>query len=93
MLEGNSGPLRSGLPMQSVHDGERFVHEAVRLSVVIAAPVAAMNGVIAKHQHLRDLLDKGWLRLIAMDDSGALSQRYAGNLGWQALTPERAAAA
>ena len=40
VLEGNGGDLRVGLPMQSVHDGARFVHEPLRLNVFIEAPVA-----------------------------------------------------
>ncbi len=90
VLEGNSGPLRSGLPLQSVHDGKTFVHDPVRLSVMIAAPVEAMNQVIAKHPHVRDLLDNGWLHLLAMDDEGKVSARYAGHQRW--LTVESPAA-
>ena len=41
VLEGNGGDLRVGLPWQSVHDGEHFVHEPMRLNVVIEAPVEA----------------------------------------------------
>ncbi|MFN4142800.1 YbcC family protein [Aestuariivirga sp.] len=85
VLEGNSGNLRSGLPLQSVHDGKRFVHDPVRLSVMIAAPREAMNGVIARHAHLRDLVDNGWLHLFAMDDDGSITHRYAGGLAWEAL--------
>ncbi|NBC88567.1 MAG: DUF2309 family protein, partial [Alphaproteobacteria bacterium] len=32
VLEGNGGDLRTGLPWQSVHDGERLIHEPLRLS-------------------------------------------------------------
>jgi uncharacterized protein YbcC (UPF0753/DUF2309 family) len=93
VLEGNSGVLRTGLPLQSVHDGERFVHDPLRLSVVIAAPEDAMNAVIARHNHVRDLLENGWLHLVAMDDNGRLSKRYAGNLTWAAVEwPAKAAA-
>ena len=44
VVEGNGGALRVGLPMQSIHDGERFMHEPVRLSVCIEAPREAMAG-------------------------------------------------
>ncbi len=83
VVEGNGGDLRTGLPWQSVHDGTRYVHEPIRLDVVIEAPLDAMTAVIAKHAGVRALLDNGWLRLWAMDDAGRVSHRYAGGLAWE----------
>ena len=40
VLEGNAGDLRVGLPLQSAHQGGRFVHEPLRLNAFIAAPSA-----------------------------------------------------
>ncbi len=82
VLEGNAGDLRTGLPWQSVHDGEKLVHEPLRLNVVIEAPIEAMNAVIAKHEGVRALLDNGWLHLWSMDDQGTMSHRYTGGLEW-----------
>src|SRR4051794_10511116 len=67
VLEGNGGDLRTGLPWQSVHDGERFVHQPLRLSVVVEAPSEAVNGIIERHAMVRDLVDDGWLHLFALD--------------------------
>jgi uncharacterized protein YbcC (UPF0753/DUF2309 family) len=47
---GNGGLLRAGLPWQSVHDGERYVHEPLRLSVCIEAPCAAMSDILRRHE-------------------------------------------
>jgi uncharacterized protein YbcC (UPF0753/DUF2309 family) len=85
LLNDGPGDLRTGLPWQSVHDGERFVHEPMRLNVVIEAPIAALNAIIAKHPSVRALLDNGWLHLWALDDSGAVSHRYMGNLEWESM--------
>jgi uncharacterized protein YbcC (UPF0753/DUF2309 family) len=83
VLEGNAGDLRVGLPWQSVHDGERFIHEPQRLSVFIAAPTGAMDAVIRKHEAVRHLLDHRWLRLFAMDPiSGAVTHRYEPECRW-----------
>lgn len=82
VLEGNAGDLKSGLPWQSVHDGTRFIHEPLRLTVFIAAPTEALNSVIAKHQAVRDLLDNRWLHLFAIADDGTISQRYGRDLRW-----------
>ena len=83
VLEGNGGDLRSGLPWQSLHDGERLIHEPMRLSVVIHAPLAAIGDVIAKHASVRQLVDNGWLHLFAMGDPGTPLQRYCGQLRWE----------
>lgn len=93
VLEGNGGDLRVGLPWQSVHDGLRLIHEPVRLSVVIEAPLEAMNAVIAKHAGVRDLLDHGWLHLFAMDEAGRIAHRYAGGLNWEPIEAPAAALA
>jgi uncharacterized protein YbcC (UPF0753/DUF2309 family) len=85
VLEGNGGDLRVGLPWQSVHDGEHFVHEPMRLSVVIEAPIAALNAIIAKHPSVRALLDNGWLHLFALGDTGAVTHRYVGGLTWEPI--------
>ncbi|MFW5679210.1 MAG: YbcC family protein [Pseudomonadota bacterium] len=87
VLEGNGGDLRVGLPWQSVHDGERLIHEPLRLNVVIEAPIEAMNAVIAKHEMVRQLVDNGWLHLFAMDGSGRIAQRYVGGLDWEPIAP------
>ena len=89
VLEGNGGDLRVGLPWQSVHDGERFVHEPMRLNVVIEAPIEALNAIIAKHASVRALLDNGWLHLYALNDAGAVSHRYVGDLEWESIDPAR----
>jgi uncharacterized protein len=85
VLEGNGGDLRTGLPWQSVDDGERLIHEPLRLSVVIEAPREAINGLIERHETVRELVDNGWLHLFALDDGGRIAARYAGNLDWEEI--------
>ncbi len=85
VLEGNAGDLRTGLPWQSVHDGERLQHEPLRLAVIIEAPIDAMNGVLDAQTSIRDLCDNGWLQLLAMDDTGSVSHRYIGGLRWELI--------
>jgi uncharacterized protein YbcC (UPF0753/DUF2309 family) len=91
VVEGNGGPMRAGLPWQSVHDGERFVHEPLRLSVCIEAPREAMSEVLRKHPGVRALFDNRWLHLFALDDAGRMAWRYAGDLQWTAMDAARGA--
>ena len=70
VFEGNGGDLRIGLSRQSLHDGERWVHEPLRLTVIIDAPQAAIEAVISKHAVVKQLLDNGWLHLWRFEGSG-----------------------
>lgn len=87
VLEGNGGPMRAGLPWQSVHDGEHLVHDPLRLSVCIEAPREAMTAILARHEAVRMLFDKRWLHLFAIDAEGRLAHRYAGGLRWEGMAP------
>ena len=73
VFEGNGGDLRIGLSRQSLNDGVRWMHEPLRLTVVIEAPVDAIDRVIGRHDVLRHLLDNGWLHLLAIDGEAELS--------------------
>jgi hypothetical protein len=85
VLEGNGGALRIGLPWQSVHDGEKYIHDPLRLSVCIEAPKEAMTDILARHDGVRALFDNGWLHLFAMDGEGKLAFRYVPGLQWEAV--------
>jgi len=83
VVEGNGGPLRAGLPWQSVHDGQALVHQPLRLSVCIEAPREAMTDILQRHPGVRALFDNRWLHLFALDDAGQMAWRYAGDLSWE----------
>ncbi|CAL76120.1 conserved hypothetical protein [Bradyrhizobium sp. ORS 278] len=88
VLEGNAGDLKVGLPWQSVHDGTRFVHEPLRLAVLIEAPLEAIGRVIAQNSGVRELVDNAWLHLYAISGQGRVSHRYRSGLQWQAIDPQ-----
>lgn len=88
VLEGNGGPMRAGLPWQSVHDGERLIHEPLRLTVCVEAPLEAMTDILARHDGVRALFDNGWLHLLALDGEGRLAHRYARGLAWRPIPAE-----
>jgi uncharacterized protein YbcC (UPF0753/DUF2309 family) len=69
VFEGNSGDLRIGLSLQSLHDGERWVHSPLRLAVLIEAPRPAIDRVLEKHAKVRGLVDNEWLHLYQLDAS------------------------
>lgn len=75
VLEGNGGDLRTGLPLQSLHDGAQWMHEPLRLSVFIEAPRAAIDDVISRHETVRELVENGWLHLFRIGESGKVYRR------------------
>ena len=81
VIEGAGGDLRPGLPMQSLHDGDGFVHTALRLTALVEAPGDAILGVIGRQQHLRQLLDNHWISLFRTAD-GVPVTRYGDGLRW-----------
>jgi len=84
VFEGNGGDLRIGLARQSLHDGQQWMHRPIRLHVVIEAPRAMIDQVIATHAVVRELVQHGWLHLLRLDGEPAcLERRTAG--GWQTL--------
>lgn len=78
VFEGNGGDLRIGLSRQSLHDGERWVHEPLRLTVIIDAPKAAIETVIAKHAVVKDLLNNRWVHIWRFATSGF--ERYSSGM-------------
>ena len=84
VFEGNGGDLRAGLPLQSVHDGEKFMHEPRRLSVFVEAPREKIALVLARQTAPRELLDHAWIHLFALE--GDRCFRYLSGGGWAPFT-------
>ncbi|WP_439650043.1 YbcC family protein [Gymnodinialimonas mytili] len=82
VIEGNGGGLRPGLPWQAVHDGDKLMHEPLRLSVMIEAPREAIVNVLNAHLDVRALVDNGWLHLFTLKD-GRVDARYRPGLIWE----------
>ena len=81
VFEGNGGDLRIGMSLQSLHDGEHWVHAPLRLSVFIEAPRSAIDRVLERHPKVRELVDNEWLHLFQIDvGERAISARTKG--GW-----------
>ncbi|MDP2178126.1 MAG: DUF2309 domain-containing protein [Methylicorpusculum sp.] len=75
VFEGNGGDLRIGLSKQSLHNGKQWMHEPLRLTVVIDAPRVAIERVIQQHTVVQQLINHGWLHLWHFGEKGL--SRYA----------------
>jgi uncharacterized protein YbcC (UPF0753/DUF2309 family) len=78
VFEGNGGDLRIGLSMQSLHDGEKWMHKPQRLAVYLAAPREPIEQITAKHDNVRWLVDNQWLYLLRWSDEGVIERYYQG---------------
>ena len=80
VLEGSGGDLRIGLARQSVHDGERWRHTPLRLTVVVDAPRDTLEAILERQPRVRELIDHQWLYLCRFADR-TLERRHEGR--WQ----------
>jgi len=82
--EGNGGDLRTGLPLQSLHDGSNWVHEPLRLQVIIEAPRERIDKVLLANADIRNLVENQWICLFAMEDESVFERRAPA--AWQLLS-------
>jgi len=82
VFEGNGGDLRIGLSLQSLNDGERWVHTPLRLAVFIEASRQAIDRVLEKHKAVNNLVANEWIHLFQLDAADrAMFARGRG--GWR----------
>jgi uncharacterized protein YbcC (UPF0753/DUF2309 family) len=81
VISGQTGDLKRGLPLQSVAVGNQDLHEAMRLSVLIQAPLERIGAIISRNQVLRHLFDNNWITLTARAEPNSPWYRY-GSYGW-----------
>jgi len=68
VFQGNGGDVMTGLPLQSLDaaDDEPY-HQPIRLSVVIHAPTERVTEILETNEHLKTLVENGWLHLSVLD--------------------------
>jgi uncharacterized protein YbcC (UPF0753/DUF2309 family) len=82
VLEGNGGDIKTGLPLQSLHDGTHWRHEPLRLSVCIEAPKEAIDTILRKHPKVAELVSNEWIHLFSINDSENAIWKSDGGKGW-----------
>ncbi|KLU04815.1 hypothetical protein RISK_003083 [Rhodopirellula islandica] len=83
IFSGNGGDLQAGLPEQSLRNGEHIEHIPLRLQTVVVANREAIDRVIAAHTTVRNLLQNGWVHLVAIENDQ--KYRYQPNGSWVQL--------
>jgi hypothetical protein len=85
IMSGPQSDLRGGLAQQSVMDGKRPYHEAMRMFSLIEAPRELICRIILKHRILQNYYDNEWVHLVAFDPEEKMYYRYIPKQGWSPL--------
>lgn len=67
VMSGPQSDLRTGLPIQSVANGDLTYHEPLRLFVAIEAPRQRILDIVERQPVLKQLCDNQWIHLMAID--------------------------
>ncbi len=82
VIAGHTGDLQLGLPWQSVSDGERLLHEPLRLQAVVQAPLERIDAIVERNPVLQKLFGNDWIALAARAEPGRPWQRWTRG-GWR----------
>ena len=80
VMDGAQSDLRIGLPFQMV-----WVHEPMRLTVVVEGQPAILSSIVQRHRGLQKLFDNLWLHLIVLDMHTGQFVRYLPAGEWSAV--------
>ncbi len=93
VMTGTESDLRTGLPWQTVMNGESPYHEPLRLTTLVEAPRSTIEAIIGRHELLKRFYHNEWVYLVALDREEEKFYRYSPSGEWlpiQAPLEERA---
>ncbi len=85
VIAGHTGDLQLGLPWQSVSDGQRLLHEPLRLLAVVQAPLERIDMIVDRNPVLQQLFGNDWVALTARENPDQPWQRWT-RAGWRPWT-------
>jgi len=85
VMSGPQSDLRTGLAWQTVMDGDRPYHEAMRLLTLIETPRERMTQIIRRHRQLQHLYHREWVRLVVLDPDDRMFYDYHPHQGWMPI--------
>ncbi len=86
VMDGAQSDLRTGLPFQMV-----WVHEPMRLTIVVEGRPALVRSIVQKHRNLQKLFDNMWLHLIVLDIHTGAFTRYLPAGKWSTVPTDQSA--
>ncbi len=85
VMLGRQSDLQTGLPLQTVNDGDIRYHEPMRLLTVIEAPPHRISAVIQQHDLLQQLFHNQWVNLVALEPGTFTFHRYTPDAEWETM--------
>ena len=83
VMYGAQSDLATGLPLQTVNDGDVHFHEPMRLLILIEADKEIVADIISRHEVLQQFFYNGWLNLIAIDPNTTDYHRFNTDATWE----------
>jgi uncharacterized protein YbcC (UPF0753/DUF2309 family) len=83
VMYGAQSDLATGLPLQTIYNGEAPFHEPMRLLIIIEAEPSIVGGIIARHEVLQQFFHNEWLNLVVLDRQDFSFQRYNKDATWE----------
>ena len=82
VMYGAQSDLATGLPLQTVNDGEIHKHEPMRLLTIIEANPEVIGSIISRHEVLQQFFHNEWVNLVALDPQTLEFHRYYKDATW-----------
>ena len=82
IMSGPHSDLRTGLAWQTVMNGGRPYHEAMRMLTLVEAPRARIDQIIRNQRLLQRLYDNEWVHVIAIEPETQVCYFYIPKQGW-----------
>ena len=85
VMYGAQSDLATGLPLQTVNDGDVHFHEPMRLLILIEAEKEIIADIISRHEVLQQFFYNGWLNLVAIDPNTFGYHRFNTDATWEPI--------
>ena len=82
LMYGAQSDLATGLPLQTVNNGEIHKHEPMRLLTIIEADPKIIGSIIGRHEVLQQFFHNEWVNLVALDSQTFKFHRYYKDATW-----------
>ena len=85
LMYGAESDLATGLPLQTMNDGEIHNHEPMRLLTIIEANTEVIAAIISRHEVLQQFFHNEWVNLVALDPLSSKLHRYNKDVTWELI--------
>jgi uncharacterized protein YbcC (UPF0753/DUF2309 family) len=85
LMYGAQSDLATGLPLQTVNNGDIHKHAPMRLLTIIEADPKIIASIISRHEVLQQFFHNEWVNLVALDPQTSEFQRYYKDATWEPI--------